>query len=126
LHRVTAPLAVALLAACSTSTAPSPQPPPPNAGTANAYILPGAVGLAANAFGDQPVVVRRGERLRWRNADVVEHNVIADAASFPEFRSTGLLAPGGEASFGMNTRGTTRIHCTIHPQMVGTLVVAEQ
>jgi hypothetical protein len=31
-------------------------------------------------------------------------------------------APGDEWSFLMMTTGTTRIHCTEHPQMVGTLV----
>lgn len=104
--------------------APTP-PPPPDVATANAYILPGAVGLGATAFGDEPVVIHKGERMRWRNADNVEHNVVTDSVSLPEFMATGLLAPGGERSFIMNTIGTTKIHCTIHPQMVGTLVVQE-
>jgi plastocyanin len=94
--------------------------------TANASILPGATDLGANAFGDEPVVIHKGERLRWRNADTVEHDVVADSASFPEFMTTGTLAPGSERSFTMNTTGTTRIHCTIHPQMVGTLMVQER
>jgi len=123
----TAAATLVLAAACSRETPTSPGPPPPPAGapTANAYILPGAVGLGATAFGDEPVVVQKGERLRWRNVDAVEHNVVADTPSLPEFRSTGALAPGGERSFAMNTVGTTAIHCSIHPQMVGTLVVRE-
>jgi plastocyanin len=84
-----------------------------------------AVGLRATAFGDEPVVIQKGERLRWRNADTVEHNVVADTPSLPEFVATGALAPGDERVFTMNTTGTTRIHCSIHPQMVGTLVVRE-
>jgi plastocyanin len=100
--------------------------PPTDAPTANAYILPGAVDLGHNAFGDEPVIIHKGERLRWRNADTVEHNVAADTASFPEFAKTGTLAPGGERIFPMNTIGTTRIHCTIHPQMVGILEVRER
>jgi plastocyanin len=40
--------------------------------------------------------------------------------------STGTLAPGGERLFTMNTIGTSRIHCTIHPQMTGILVVQER
>lgn len=91
--------------------------------TATAFILPGAVDLGKNAFGDEPVVIHKDELLRWRNADSVEHDVVADTAALPEFTTTGLLAPGGEKSFAMNTVGTTKIHCTIHPQMVGTLVV---
>lgn len=116
------------LAACGgdmVPTAPLPVGPLP-AGpvtTANAYILPGAMDLGQNAFGDEPVVIYKGERMRWRNLDGVEHNVVADSSVLPEFMTTGLLAPGGEKSFDMATLGTTKIHCTIHPQMVGTLIV---
>jgi len=107
------------------SPSPSPEPPPQNPADATAYILPGAGNLGANAFGDEPVVIHKGERLRWHNADSVEHDVVTDMASLPEFMTTGILPPGGEQSFVMNTLGSTRIHCTIHPQMVGTLVVRE-
>ena len=100
--------------------------PPPDAPAANAYILPGASALGANAFGDEPVVIHQGERLRWRNVDTIEHNIVADTAALPEFETTGTLLPGGERSFTMNTTGTTRIYCTIHPQMTGVLVVQER
>jgi len=114
-----------LIAACRSHPPTSPTPLG-DLPTANAYILPGAVDHGPNAFGDEPVVVHKGERLRWRNTDTVEHDVVADTASLPEFMTTGTLAPGGERTFTMNTIGTTRIHCTIHPQMVGTLVVQER
>jgi plastocyanin len=119
---------IVMVAACSRQapTSPAPPTPPADPPTANAYILPGAVGLGATAFGDEPVVILKGERLRWRNADAVEHNVVADTPSLPEFVATGVLAPGGEQLFTMNTTGTTGIHCSIHPQMVGTLVVRER
>ena len=116
---------VLLISACARSTPTAPAPPA-DAATANAYILPGAADLGANAFGDEPVVIHKGERLRWRNADTVEHDVVADTASVPEFVTTGTLAPGSERLFTMNTIGTTRIHCTIHPQMVGTLIVKDR
>ncbi len=126
LGRAMTALAILLTAACASETAPtSPTPPPPATVTANAYILPGAVALGAHAFGDEPVVIHKGERMRWRNADAVEHIVVTDTMLLPEFMTTGLLAPGGEQSFVMNTLGTTRIHCTIHPQMEGTLIVRE-
>lgn len=94
--------------------------------TANAYILPGAVDLGPNAFGDHPLLIFRGERLRWRNFDSTEHNLVADRASLPEFVTTGTLAPGDERTFTMNTLGTTPFHCTIHPQMTGTLIVQDR
>ena len=117
-------LTILLTVACAGDPAPTaPAPSPADAPIANAYILPGAVALGANAFGDEPVVIHQGERIRWRNVDTVEHDVVADTVSLPEFMTTGLLAPGAERSFVMTTPGTTRIHCTIHPQMVGTLTV---
>ena len=97
----------------------APRHPPPvgDTTTANVYILPGAVDLGANAFGDEPVVIHPGERMRWRNVDLVQHNIVANTTTLPEFQTTSNLDPGGERSFVMNTVGSTTIHCTIHPQM---------
>jgi len=119
-----AAVGILMLTACGSGTM-SPSPSPQNPGDANAYILPGAVNLGINAFGDEPVVIHKGERLHWHNADAVAHDVTADTGALPEFMTTGTLAPGSEQSFVMNTVGTTKIHCTIHPQMVGTLIVRE-
>lgn len=106
----------------------SPTPPPPTTDppTANVYVLPDAVDLGPNAFGDEPLVIFRGERMRLRNFDGIEHNVVADTQAIPEFIGTGTLPPGGEKTFTMNTVGKTTIHCTIHPQMTGTLTVRER
>jgi plastocyanin len=120
LVRAVTAFAVVLTAACGGTTMPTS---PTDAPIANAYILPGAIAMGPNAFGDEPVVIHKGERLRWRNLDNVEHDVVADTPTLPEFMTTGPLAPGGEQSFLMNTPGTTKIHCSIHPQMTGTLVV---
>lgn len=120
--------ATLLTAACGTDSPPmSPTPAPPaDTPTANVYILPGAVDLGPEAFGDHPLVIYKGERMRWRNADSLEHDLVADTASLPPFVTTGTLAPGGERTFTMTTLGTTRFHCTIHPQMTGTLIVQER
>src|SRR5262245_44986523 len=117
-----------LIAACGADSRPmSPTPSPPgDVPTATVFILPGAVDLGPNAFGDHPLVIYRGARMRWRNADSIEHNLGTDTASLPEFVTTGPLAPGGERTFTMTTLGTTTFHCTDHPQMTGTLIVQER
>ena len=107
------------------SVSPSP-PPPGDAPTANVYSLPGAIDLGPGALGDHPLVIYKGERMRWRNIDSLEHNLVADTASLPEFVTTGILAPGAERTFTMTTLGTTPFHCTIHRQMTGTLIVQER
>ena len=94
--------------------------------TANAYILPDAISLGDWAFGDEPVVVYKSERLRWVNVDTLTHIIVADSPDATDFRQTDELIPnGGEESFVMTKLGTTRIHCAIHPNMTGTLIVRE-
>jgi plastocyanin len=115
-----------LIAACGSGTPPMSPTPTADPPTANVYILPGAVALGANAFGDEAIVIFKGERMRWRNLDSVEHTLVPDTPSLPDFDTTGALAPGGERSFLMITTGTTTFRCAEHPQMVGTLVVRER
>ena len=110
-----------IVACSSTPTPGSPTPDP--VVTASAYILPGAVTLNDWAFGDEPVVIYAHERLRWVNMDGVTHHIVADVPDATDFRGTNDLGPGGNESFDMNKLGTTRIHCSIHPNMTGTLVV---
>ena len=129
LMTVIAASAALLASACGADAppmSPSPTPPTVDPPTANVFVLPGAVDLGPIAFGDEPIVIFRGERMRFRNADSTEHDVVADMPAIPEFTTTGTLPPGGEKSFAMNTVGTTTIHCTIHPQMTGTLIVRER
>jgi len=95
--------------------------------TASAYILPDAVSLGDWAFGDEPIIIYSGERLRWINADGLTHQIVADSPDATDFHMTeALLANGGEQSFSMTKLGTTRIHCAIHPAMTGTLAVRER
>jgi len=122
-------LTLLLMAGCGRNdmtppVGPSPSPAPV---TASAYILPGAVSLGDWAFGDEPIVIHKGERLRWVNVDALTHSVVADSPGGTDFLKTGdLPGGGGEQSFTMTKPGMTRIHCGIHPSMTGTLVVREK
>jgi plastocyanin len=119
--------ALSAAAACGSSPPAGPTPTPMPVVTASAYILPGAVSLGQFAFGDEPVVIFAGERLRWVNADTVIHDIVADAPEATDFSAAGPLAPnGGQQSFDMRKLGTTGIHCTIHPAMTGTLIVRDR
>jgi plastocyanin len=105
---------------------PAGPSPSPTIVTASAYILPNAVALGDFAFGDEPIVIYAGERLRWVNVDGLSHQIVADSPDATDFRQTEELSPGGgEQSFIMNKLGTTRIHCATHPNMTGTLIVRE-
>src|SRR5262245_31536966 len=105
---------------------PSPTPLPSPPVTASAYILPNATTLGEMAFGDKPITIFKGERLRWVNADSAAHVIVADSPDATDFRKTDELRGGGEQSFVMTKLGTTRIHCEQHPNMIGTLIVRER
>jgi plastocyanin len=119
-------LPILLLAGCGGNGVP-PTPPssPTPTVTASAYILPDAVSLNDRAFGDEPIVIHQGERLRWVNADTLTHVIVADSPDATDFRTTNELPPGGEQSFIMTRLGMTRIHCATHPNMTGTLIVRD-
>lgn len=105
---------------------PSPSPAPTPV-IASAYILPGADSAGDWAFGDEPIVIHKGERLRWVNADKLTHAIVADSPDSTDFRKTAEMPAGSvEQPLTMTKLGTTRIHCTIHPSMTGTLIVREQ
>jgi plastocyanin len=127
LRAVTA-LTLLLMAGCGgTDAMPMPPTSPSPPVTASAYILPDAVSLGDWAFGDEPIVIYKSERLRWVNADTLTHIIVADSPDATDFRKTGELPPnGGEQSFIMTKLGTSRIHCAIHPNMTGTLTVREK
>lgn len=120
-------LTLPALAACSGEAPPLPSvpTPPPTVVTANAYILNNAVNRNDWAFGDEPVVIHKGERLRWINVDLLAHVIVADSPDATDFQKTNELVPGAEQSFVMNKLGMTGIHCSIHPNMTGTLIVRE-
>jgi plastocyanin len=120
-------LTMVLMAGCGDNGgAPKPPTSPSPTVTASAYILPGAVSLNDWAFGDEPVVIYKSERLRWVNEDALTHVIVADSPEATDFRKTDELPRGGEESFIMTKLGTTRIHCAIHPNMTGTLIVRER
>lgn len=104
-------------------TAPTPPDPPPLRVTANVFVLPDAVSLGHFAFGDEDIVIYKGELMRWINTD--KQIIVADSPNATDFKGTNDLPEGGEQSFVMTKLGTTKIHCTIHPEMTGTLVVRE-
>ena len=60
-----------------------------------------------------------GTTVTWMNTDSISHTSTSNAAGW----NSGIVAPGGRFAFAFQTAGTFPYHCTIHPGMVGTVVV---
>jgi plastocyanin len=101
-------------------TAPTPQPSPsPGGSSVSVAISQGAQSRTTDAFGANPLTVSTGSTVVWMNSDNATHNATANGGTF----ATGSITPGGQGSFTFTTAGTFPYHCTIHPNMVGTIVV---
>jgi Copper binding proteins, plastocyanin/azurin family len=118
--RVIASSFVVALAACGGGTGPygtknpPPPPPPPAPGTVNA--------TAGLAFTPGSVTINTGESVTFAFG-AVAHNVTFDTPG----AATPADIPGNNSNVSIQraftTAGTYRYHCTIHPQMVGSIVV---
>lgn len=111
-------VAAAFASGCGDSTsAPTPPTPPP--ASADVTIDIGADN-GANSFAPNPATVTAGQTVSWANADNAVHRIVQDSGGF----ATANIAAGSTAAPVMvATRGTIAYHCSIHPSMVGTLVV---
>jgi plastocyanin len=95
-------------------------PPPPNA---DVLIVVGASTKTTTAFNPNPFTVAIGAGsvgVKWGNADgTTPHHVVSDNPLF----DSGQLAGGATYTFTFTSTGTFTYHCSIHPNMVGTIQV---
>jgi len=81
------------------------------------------VAIADMAFSPATITVKKGTTVTWTNQDSVAHTVTEnDGQDGPKSSN---LANGQSYSFTYNTVGTFKYHCTIHPNMTGTVTVTE-
>lgn len=90
---------------------------------ADAYE-PTPVEVSIEDFGYRPatIMIPVGTTVRWTNNDPVQHTVTDSKGAF----DSGILEPGQSFERNFDVPGTFSYFCTIHPQMQGTVIVAEQ
>jgi plastocyanin len=110
--------ALAVFAALGAAACGSSSPAAP---TVAADVTISMVGdRAAQSYAPNPATVRTGQTVAWKNNDTAAHDATQDASRF----ATGVISAGATSSpVTMSTAGTFTYHCTIHPGMVGTIVV---
>jgi plastocyanin len=104
------------------STAPSPTPTPtpsPGASSSSVAIPVGAESLGKAAYMPDDLNVAVGTTVTWTNGDSTSHTSTSDVSGW----NSGIVPPGGQFSFTFQAGGTFPYHCSIHPGMVGTVVV---
>jgi plastocyanin len=79
----------------------------------------GASSLGSRAYVPTPVTIAPGGTVRWTNDDTISHTSTSNSAVW----SSGNVVPGGHFDVTFPTAGTFAYHCTIHPGMIGTVVV---
>lgn len=71
-------------------------------------------------YSSASVTVTAGQALTWTNTGQMPHTATADEGAW----DTGVVPPGSVASITLSTPGTYTYHCTVHPWMKATVVVA--
>jgi plastocyanin len=72
-------------------------------------------------FAPGALTVSAGSTVTWTNKDDEPHTVVSEAGLF----RSGALDTGDSFSFRFDKPGTYRYTCSIHPRMVGTIVVQQ-
>jgi plastocyanin len=80
---------------------------------------PGQVVIKDFMFVPATLTVKAGTTVTWANKDEEPHTVFSDTGLF----RSGAIDTGEAFSFRFDTPGTYHFLCTIHPQMLGTIVV---
>jgi plastocyanin len=86
-----------------------------------------AATMGDKAYSPNPVDVKVGQGVTWSNDDSQIHTATSGAAGAADAGSvfdSGILSPGATFNFDFDTAGTYDYHCTMHPQMVGTVNVS--
>lgn len=93
------------IAACSLSTAGTPDPT--------------RIMVKDFMFAPVSLTVKAGSTVTWANMDDEPHNVVSDTGLF----RSGAIDTNENFSFKFDKPGTYHFTCSIHPRMVGTIVV---
>jgi plastocyanin len=97
-------------------------------------IPEGASSLTDDAYSPNPVEVSIGDTVTWINDDFTSHTATSGT---PDSGSTGMFGgtedspeiiepEGGTQSYTFNEAGEFPYYCTLHPSMVGTVIVTEE
>ena len=72
----------------------------------------------------ETINVKPGQAITWRNADAAFHSVTSGTYEEPDgLFDSGHIDPDATFTFTFEHAGAYAYHCTLHPWMVGTVIV---
>jgi plastocyanin len=77
------------------------------------------VQITRTAFVPAKVTINAGDAVTWKNADTINHQVVANGGQF----ASPILAPGKTYTHTFNGGGTFHYHDALHTSLKGTIVV---
>lgn len=86
-----------------------------------AATVPDAITVDNFAFAPATITIAAGTTVTWTNRDDELHTVVS--ADDPKLFKSGPLDTGDHFAFTFAKPGTYQYYCSIHPHMVGTVVV---
>jgi plastocyanin len=104
-----------LAAGCSHSSGSSTGP----SGTLVTIQIAGNRGN--QSYSPNPMMMKVGQMVNWKNNDSITHTATADDGSFNVNPISAMSAQGAPVT--MRTAGTFNYHCAIHAGMVGQIIV---
>jgi plastocyanin len=87
----------------------------------NSTVVKIVANAGSNSYNPNPVEVKVGETVTWINDDSVIHTATSTDGTF----DSGIMRKGQPFSYTFDTAGEYPYYCTLHPNMVGTVVVTE-
>jgi plastocyanin len=104
---------------CGSSSTNPPSSPTPTPGSMSVSIVSGSSTMTTTAYAPNPVTIATGGSITWTNNDTTAHTATDNNGGY----NSGSIAPGGQFTRTFTTAGTYAYHCTLHPNMVGTVNV---
>lgn len=86
---------------------------------AAAFAATVTVQIKANGFSPSTLTINHDDKITWRNADKVNHQVVANDGSF----ASPILKPGQTWTFTYTVAGTVGFHDALYPRLGGKLTV---
>lgn len=94
---------------------------------ASVSIVPNASTLGDKAYSPNPAEIKAGETVTWTNDDSQIHTATSGTVGTEDSGTvfdSSILSPKATFDFKFDQAGEYDYYCTLHPQMVGKVVVS--